>query len=88
MMTPVDIDEIQALTRMAARAEPFAATIARATLAIVEARYDAEFRAEMSELALANAEAKLVAIRDLVATLPNDADPRDMVRRIADLCAG
>ena len=83
-ITSIDIDEIQALIRMTQHGEPFVANIAKATLAVVETRRDAEIRAAIAEAALEAAEARIAALRQVVAA-HDGSDPDEILRQVAQL---
>ncbi len=80
----IDFEEIRALVLMTQRSEPFVAKIAKATLAVVESRRDAEIRAATAEAALATERATLAAVRHLIATLSESGtDHAEALRQVA-----
>jgi hypothetical protein len=90
-MTSVGYEEIKALVRMTASSDPFVASVAKATLSVVEGLRDAEIRAATAEAALATERArvedmKLALARFVEAERVSPAGAHiDALRSIVDL---
>lgn len=84
MTVTVDIADIKRLEQMAALTDPFVATVAKVVLALLNDRFDAEYRAQMAEIASSNSEAKLGAIQAILGSAEaQTADER--LRQIAEM---
>jgi hypothetical protein len=84
------VEEIRALDRMSRSNDAFLSTIANGTLALIEARRDAQVRAAIAEAACDAAERKIKAIREVLLSLPAHPPPppyADILRKIALLVA-
>ena len=90
-MTSVGYDEIKALVRLTASNDPFVASVARATLSVVEGLREAEIRAAKAEAALATERAR---VEDMKSALSRIVDAKaatpahdhiDALRSIVDM---
>ena len=78
-------EEIRTLLRLANAGEPTIAGLATAILSMVELLRDAEMRAGIAEAMLDAEQAKLGAIRDLIARRAQDGTSSGIVHDIASV---